>query len=155
MSNHHNWNVKRLTGHDVALMRELQACFGRAFDDMPTYTDQPPADAYYARLLNKPEFITLVVLSDTRVVGGLVAYQLEKFEQQRSEIYIYDLAVDEQLRRRGIAASLIECLKTTGNQLGAYEVFVQADYGDEPAIALYTSLGVREDVMHFSIPIRC
>jgi hypothetical protein len=28
---------------------------------------------------------------------------------------------------------------------------VQADYGDDPAVALYTKLGVREDVMHFDI----
>ena len=30
-------------------------------------------------------------------------------------------------------------------------VYVQADYGDDPAIALYTKLGTREDVMHFDI----
>lgn len=35
--------------------------------------------------------------------------------------------------------------------LGAYVIFVQADYGDEPAISLYTKLGRREDVMHFDI----
>jgi aminoglycoside 3-N-acetyltransferase I len=29
---------------------------------------------------------------------------------------------------------------------------VQADYGDDPAVALYTKLGVREDVMHFDLP---
>jgi hypothetical protein len=34
---------------------------------------------------------------------------------------------------------------------GAYVIFVQADYGDEPAIALYTKLGTREDVLHFDI----
>ena len=34
---------------------------------------------------------------------------------------------------------------------GAYTIFVQADYGDEPAIALYTALGTREDVLHFDI----
>jgi aminoglycoside 3-N-acetyltransferase I len=28
---------------------------------------------------------------------------------------------------------------------------VQADYGDDPAIALYTKLGRREDVLHFDI----
>jgi len=28
---------------------------------------------------------------------------------------------------------------------------VQADLGDEAAIALYTRLGVREDVLHFDI----
>jgi aminoglycoside 3-N-acetyltransferase I len=30
-------------------------------------------------------------------------------------------------------------------------MFVQADLGDEPAIALYTKLGVREDVLHFDV----
>lgn len=29
---------------------------------------------------------------------------------------------------------------------------VQADHGDDAAIALYTKLGVREDVLHFDIP---
>jgi aminoglycoside 3-N-acetyltransferase I len=32
-------------------------------------------------------------------------------------------------------------------------VFVQADRGDDPAIALYTKLGTREDVLHFDIPV--
>jgi aminoglycoside 3-N-acetyltransferase I len=40
---------------------------------------------------------------------------------------------------------------------GVYVTFVQADYGDEAAIALYTKLGSREDVMHFDIapPAAC
>lgn len=32
-----------------------------------------------------------------------------------------------------------------------YVIFVQAGHGDEPAIALCTKLGVREDVLHFDI----
>jgi aminoglycoside 3-N-acetyltransferase I len=34
-------------------------------------------------------------------------------------------------------------------------IFVQADTGveDEAAIALYTKLGSREDVLHFDIPV--
>ena len=32
-------------------------------------------------------------------------------------------------------------------------IFVQADHGDEPAIALYTKLGIREDVLHFDIAV--
>jgi aminoglycoside 3-N-acetyltransferase I len=34
---------------------------------------------------------------------------------------------------------------------GAWVIYVQADYGDDPAIALYSKLGTREDVMHFDI----
>jgi len=32
-------------------------------------------------------------------------------------------------------------------------VYVQADYGDDPTIALYEKLGVREDVLHFDIGV--
>ena len=85
------------------------------------------------------------------MVGGLAAYELKKFEQRRSEIYIYDLAVAETHRRRGIATALIEALKKIGRERGAWVIFVQADHGDDPAIALYTGLGVREDVLHFDI----
>jgi len=30
-------------------------------------------------------------------------------------------------------------------------IFVQGDYGDDPAIALYTKLGIREYVLHLGI----
>ena len=30
-------------------------------------------------------------------------------------------------------------------------MYVQADLGDDPAIALYSKLGRREDVLHFDI----
>jgi len=33
-------------------------------------------------------------------------------------------------------------------------VYVQADHGDDPAIALYAKLGVREEVLHFDIPVQ-
>jgi aminoglycoside 3-N-acetyltransferase I len=32
-------------------------------------------------------------------------------------------------------------------------IYVQADRGDGPAIALYESLGTREDVHHFDLPV--
>ena len=86
-------------------------------------------------------------------VGGIAAYVLPKFEQARSEIYIYDLAVHEARRRRGIATALITELKRIAIERGAYVIYVQADYGDDAAIALYTKLGTREDVMHFDISL--
>jgi aminoglycoside 3-N-acetyltransferase I len=93
----------------------------------------------------------LTALSGEEVVGGLVAYQLDKFEQERSEIYIYDLAVVEAWRRKGIATALIERLRRIARERGAWVVFVQGDYGDDPALALYGKLGTREEVLHFDI----
>ena len=42
-------------------------------------------------------------------------------------------------------------LKAIARTRGAYVIYVQADRGDDAAIALYEKLGVREDVLHFDI----
>ncbi len=137
-------------------MRALLATLGDAFGDAETYTGKQPADAYLTTLLGSDYFIALVALKGDEVVGGLAAYELRKFEQERSEIYIYDLAVAAAHRREGIATALVEALKDIGAARGAYVIFVQADtdVDDEPAIALYSKLGTREDVLHFDIPVK-
>ena len=94
-----------------------------------------------------------VGVGNGEVVGGLAAYELMKFEQERSEIYIYDLAVAEAHRRQGVATALIEHLRKIAQERGAWVIYVQADLVDEPAVALYTKLGVREDVLHFDIAV--
>jgi len=71
------------------------------------------------------------------VVGGIAAYELQKFEQERSEIYIYDLVVASAHRRKGIAAALIQELKNIAVARGAYVIFVLADMEDDPAIAIH------------------
>ena len=145
--------IRRLTPQDVELMRALLNVFGDAFHEVATYSANQPNTSYLQRLLSKDHFIPLVALIADDVIGGLVAYELEKFEQERSEIYIYDLAVSAQHRRNGIATALIEALKNIAAECGAHVIFVQADHGDEPAIALYTKLGIREDVLHFDIAV--
>lgn len=146
-------SIQTLCATDIALMRRMLAMFGTAFDDVPTYTAAQPDDAYLGRLLDSDGFIAVAAVEGAEVVGGLAAYVLHKFEQARSEIYIYDLAVAVAHRRRGIAESLIGELGRIAAARGAYVVYVQADYGDDPAVALYTKLGVREDVMHFDIDV--
>jgi aminoglycoside 3-N-acetyltransferase I len=135
-------------------MRALNSLFARAFEDEDTYSAQPPSDAYLAELLNKEHVFALVALKDDVVVGGLVAYELDKLEQTRREMYIYDLAVDAEHRRQGIATALIMGLREIAEQRNAWVIYVQADYGDDPAIALYEKLGTREDVMHFDIAVQ-
>jgi len=138
----------------VADLRGMLAMFGRAFDDLPTYTARQPDDAYLRELLASPTFVAIAALASDAVIGGLAGYVLPKFEQARSEFYLYDLAVDARWRRRGVATALIARLHALAAQRGIHVVFVQADYGDDPAVALYTKLGTREDVMHFDLYAR-
>jgi aminoglycoside 3-N-acetyltransferase I len=145
--------VKHLTAADLPLCRALLAVLGVAFGERDTYGGRPPPDDYLARLLGKPHVLVLAALDGATVVGGLIAYELEKLEQARSEIYIYDLAVAETHRRQGVATGLIRALGKIGQARGAWVMFVQADQTDPPAIRLYESLGTREDVHHFDIPV--
>jgi aminoglycoside 3-N-acetyltransferase I len=147
------YQVRHLAPADVALLQELNAVFGRAFNDPQSYAVKRPTEDYLRELLAKKHVIALAVSADGKVAGGLVAYELPKFEQARSEIYIYDLAVAEPYRRRGVATALIRHLQEIASQRGAWVIFVQADYGDDPATALYTKLGIREEVLHFDIAV--
>lgn len=138
---------------DLSLMRGMLHMFAEAFDDHDSYTSDQPRDEYLAHLLDGESFIALAALENGAVVGGIAAYEMKKFEQERSEIYIYDLAVSAGHRRRGIATGLINELQNVATDRGAYVIFVQADTGveDEPAIALYSGLGTREEVLYFEL----
>ena len=131
---------RQLTTDDVTLHSE-------------TYQNAIPSDEYLTDLLGKEHFIVVVAMMGEAVVGGLVAYVLEKFEQQRREIYIYDLAVSDAHRRRGVATGTINALKKIAAGQGAYVIFVQADLDDGAAIALYSSLGTMKPTRHFDIEV--
>lgn len=136
---------------DVSLMRGMLKTFAKAFGEPETYQGNQPDDTYLVDLLGKPHFVAICAVSDEAVIGGLAAYQLDKFEQNRREIYIYDLAVDERFRRRGVATAMINALRLEADRRDAYVIFVQADLEDAPAIALYEKLGVKETAHHFDI----
>lgn len=142
--------VERLEAGDVGRMRAANQLFDEVFGE-EGYDGPPPGDDYLRKLLADEKFIVLTARMDGEMVGALAGYELVKFEAERSEIYIYDLAVREQFRRRGVATALIEALKPIARELGGWMIFVQADLPDAPAIALYDRLGQREEVLHFDI----
>jgi aminoglycoside 3-N-acetyltransferase I len=132
----------------------MNALFAEVFAEPETYAAKSPGDAYAARLLERREIILLVAERDGAVAGALGAYELVKFEQERSEIYIYDLAVRESFRRQGVATALIAGLRPIAREIGAWTIFVQADINpeDEPARALYRKLASEEiTALHFDI----
>jgi aminoglycoside 3-N-acetyltransferase I len=148
-------DIRRLGLQDTALMDAVLSLFGEAFND-PAYMCKRPGANYLRELLGGDSFIALAAFADGgQVTGALCAYELHKFEQERSEIYIYDLAVAATHRRQGIATALIGALQEIAAARGAWVIFVQADTAleDAAAITLYTKLGTREDVLHFDIPV--
>lgn len=162
MTNHLNPSAPGYTVHHLGpaqadLMPRLNSLFGAVFSDEDAYCRKRPRPEYLQRLLSRDSFVALAALDATtgEPVGALMAYELAKFEQERSEFYIYDLAVATSHRRMGVATGLIKRLQAIAAERGGYVIFVQADTGEEDAaaIALYTKLGVREEVLHFDIPV--
>lgn len=145
--------VHRVQSGEYERVQQVLDCFSKAFEDPENYDQARPSKAYFENLLSRPDFILLAAIHNENVCGALAAYELKKFEQARSELYIYDLAVDESMRRQGVATALIEALKPIARELGAWVIYVQADYGDDPAVNLYTKVGVKEEVMHFDIAV--
>ncbi|WP_081095247.1 GNAT family N-acetyltransferase [Erythrobacter donghaensis] len=132
----------------------MNAVFAQGFDDPEHYAAAPPDAGWAECWLANPHHIALLAEAGGAAVGALAAYVLPKFEQARSEIYIYDLAVLESARRQGLATALIEALRTIAREIGAWTIFVQADIvpEDEPARRLYRKLASEEiTALHFDI----
>ena len=146
-------SVERLGPSQIAAMRDALQVFADAFDEEENFFSAPPSDDYLKRLLSDPRFVLLLARMDGEAVGALSAYELVKYERERSEFYIYDLAVAEPFRRRGVATALIEALKPIARATGGWVIFVQADRIDEAAVALYRRLGIEEEPLHFDIPL--
>lgn len=147
------FSVVRLGAGDLPRFRAMNALFGEVFDDRESYGAHPPGDDYAEALLAREDTVFVLAEADGKAIGALAAYVLPKFEQARSEVYIYDLAVAATWRRRGVATALIKRLRGIAREAGAWMIYVQADTlpEDEPARALYDKLGTREEVLHFDI----
>ncbi|MFC4735262.1 GNAT family N-acetyltransferase [Bacillus daqingensis] len=148
--------LKRLTpdSESVASLRALNRLYAEAFDEHDMYLAKPPSEAYLLRQLRKEDTLVCAACIEEKVVAGLTAYVMHKLERETCEVYIYDLAVDAAYRRRKIATKLLQYVVEEAKQLGASAVFIQADEGDAPAVALYDKLGEREVAYHYDIFVK-
>lgn len=137
--------IRRLTTDDTTTLQSLNALFADVFQDPKSYAEHKPDHNYLTDFLSDEKHIVIVAEVDGRVVGGLVAYFLDKFEQQRREVFVYDVAVAADRQRQGIGKQLMDAVKVEAKKLGAYAVFLQADEGDA-AIHFYESLKPSENL---------
>jgi aminoglycoside 3-N-acetyltransferase I len=142
------FSIKRLRVEDISLLRELTRLFETVFE---TPYPTPASDLYLHKLLSKPEFICLVILSNGQVAGGLTAYELPMHYSDRSEIFLYDLAIGTYFQRKGLGRQLITALREHCRQQGIRELFVAANEEDKHALDFYRATGgTAERVVHFN-----
>ncbi len=139
---------KKLSHTDVPTLTELVKTYADVYE---TENFSMPHKEYLQTLLDKDNVVFCVALLDNLLIGGLTAYILPSVYYASSQVYIYDLAVKQNMQRQGIGKKIIAFLKNCCIELGHKEIYVQADFEDQYAIDFYKATGGHpEKVIHFS-----
>jgi ribosomal protein S18 acetylase RimI-like enzyme len=97
------------------------------------------------RFLSEPGHHLLVAYdgADERPVGFVSGVELTH-PDKGTEMFLYELSVDEPARRRGFGRALVEALGSLAREHGCYGMFVLTDDANVAARATYRSAGGRE-----------
>jgi len=87
-------------------------------------------------LLSDERTVFLAAFDGDEPVGFAFGYELPRRHGRPTELFVYELGVDERYRRRGIGRRLMEELLR-----GRAAAFVLTEPDNEAANALYASLG--------------
>jgi len=138
--------IQQIRPGDARRLIELRSVFAEAFEEPDVYDPSlfglQDAEAF----LENPTVLVWVALSEQgAVIGGLHGYLLPSMTSSGCELYIYNLAVAQSQRRKGIGAALLQTVFESGARLGVLSIFVQVHEEDEAAHRLYRKFSVRSD----------
>ena len=97
--------------------------------------------AQVRRLLASSSFLAVAAFSNGELCGGATGHILPMTRDPSSELFIYDIAVDEEQQRRGIGRQIIATMLSEANARGVSVAFVPADNEDEHALRFYENIG--------------
>jgi ribosomal protein S18 acetylase RimI-like enzyme len=106
--------------------------------------DGPARDAATRRFLDEPNHHLLVAYHGDRPVGFVSGVELTH-PDKGTEMFLYELAVDEPFRRRGIGRALVAELGALAQERGCYGMFVLTARDNDAALATYQTAGVRRE----------
>lgn len=131
--------TERLGGGDVQRARAAFEMMHDVFDEDP----EELSDGYVASLLANDSFWAIGAFEANEAIGCITGHELAMTRHERTELFVYDLAVRVDHQRRGIGRRLVEALVTSAADRGIDVVFVPADDDDTHALTFYESLGGR------------
>jgi ribosomal protein S18 acetylase RimI-like enzyme len=105
--------------------------------------DRAPDAAVTARFLAEPGHHLLVAYDTVERPVGFVSGVETTHPDKGTEMFLYELAVDEPARRQGFGRALVEALATLARQRGCYGMFVLTDDDNVAGLATYEAAGGR------------
>jgi aminoglycoside 3-N-acetyltransferase I len=91
-------------------------------------------------LSNAANYLIVAMVGD-RPAGSLLAHRLDRLKEESYKLFIYEIDVAEEFRRRGIGTKLIEFAREIVQRESMICAFVLTDKRNEAAIGLYKSTG--------------
>jgi [ribosomal protein S18]-alanine N-acetyltransferase len=97
-----------------------------------------------ARFLAEPTHHMLIGYADGQPVGFVSGVEMTH-PDKGTEMFLYELAVGESSRNRGVGRALVTALAEVGRERGCYGMWVLTDDGNPAALRAYAAAGgVRE-----------
>lgn len=128
--------VKRITHLDDTLIEQLNQLF-----DSGTIWDKLQGQKFLA----KSDNALFVAFLDKQAVGFVTCYRLQRFDKRQAEVLLYEIAVHQNYRQKGVGKLLIKQVKNWAHDVKAHEVWVLTDRANQAAVRLYTASGGQED----------
>jgi len=102
--------------------------------------DYPPRSDAVHRFLADPNHHLLIAYSGDLPAGFVSGVEVTH-PDKGTEMFLYELAVDEGHRRQGIGTALVEALRDLAREQGCYGMWVLTDDDNAAAGATYRKAG--------------
>jgi ribosomal protein S18 acetylase RimI-like enzyme len=113
--------------------------------------DGPVAGHAGVRFLSEPGHHLLLAYESTDTPLGFVSGVEMTHPDKGTEMFLYELAVDDQSRGRGIGTALVQGLESLARSLGCYGMWVLTDHDNAAALATYRAAGGEAPTTHAMI----
>jgi aminoglycoside 3-N-acetyltransferase I len=107
--------------------------------------DGPPLAAATADFLRSPGHHLLFAFDAADRVVGMVSGVETTHPDKGTEMFLYELGVVPDARRRGIATALVRALAALARDRGCHGMWVGVDVDDDVALATYRRAGATEE----------
>jgi ribosomal protein S18 acetylase RimI-like enzyme len=122
--------IRRLQPADAMVAQQLVADF---------HGHDLPVD-YLRRYLGNAANSLFVAEEDGELAGFIAAHRLDRLNRQESHLFIYDIEVREDFRRRGIGRALLNAVLEMARR-DKVEAFVVTNRSNHSAVRFYESTG--------------
>ena len=109
--------------------------------------DEAVRDDAVRRFLDDPTHHLLLARDGGRVVGFVSGVETTH-PDKGTEMFLYELGVEEAARRRGHGRALVDALAALARARGCYAMWVLTDADNEAALATYTAGGAAPPTPH-------